>query len=267
MLPPSSSRCRSRSCCSSGRRLGPRHQVAGGELPLTPATGPAAMNQDTVVNLATQAMGLALKVAGPMLLAGSWSACSSPSFRPSRRSRSSPHLVPKIVAFAVVSWSLGPWMLGQLISYTADLYTSIPTMVGRVTHAAQPARGQPARRLHPRAGARDPLFLLAPLFSSTVIPHVVKGMIAVGISIGLDADRDARPAHTERRRCRSRGWFSRGSWSGSRFAFALAALMAAVESPARSWTWWPASPTGAHQPDDRQPVRRDVPLLLPVRGR
>jgi len=39
-------------------------------------------------------------------------------------------LVPKIVAVAVVIVVLGPWMLGQLISYTADLYTAIPTMVG-----------------------------------------------------------------------------------------------------------------------------------------
>ena len=39
-----------------------------------------AMDQDTVVGLATQAMTLALEVAGPMLLVGltwdSWSACS-----------------------------------------------------------------------------------------------------------------------------------------------------------------------------------------------
>jgi flagellar biosynthesis protein FliQ len=25
---------------------------------------------------------------------------------------------------------LGPWMLGQLVSYTAALFTSIPSMVG-----------------------------------------------------------------------------------------------------------------------------------------
>ena len=47
-----------------GRRLGPDHALARRELPLT------AMNQDTVVNLATQAMTLALKVGGPILLAG-----------------------------------------------------------------------------------------------------------------------------------------------------------------------------------------------------
>ena len=39
-------------------------------------------------------------------------------------------LIPKIVAVAVVLVVLGPWMLGQLVSYTASLYTAIPTMVG-----------------------------------------------------------------------------------------------------------------------------------------
>jgi flagellar biosynthesis protein FliQ len=50
------------------------------------------MNQDTVVNLASQAMSLALKIAGPILL----------------------------VALVI----------GLLVSYTAALFTSIPTMVG-----------------------------------------------------------------------------------------------------------------------------------------
>ena len=39
-------------------------------------------------------------------------------------------LVPKIAAVAIVIVVLGPWMLGQLVTYTAQLYTSIPTMVG-----------------------------------------------------------------------------------------------------------------------------------------
>ena len=39
-------------------------------------------------------------------------------------------LIPKIVAVAVVLVVLGPWMLGQLVSYTTALYTAIPTMVG-----------------------------------------------------------------------------------------------------------------------------------------
>ena len=31
---------------------------------------------------------------------------------------------------AVVILVLGPWMLGQIVSYTTALYTAIPTMVG-----------------------------------------------------------------------------------------------------------------------------------------
>jgi flagellar biosynthetic protein FliQ len=39
-------------------------------------------------------------------------------------------LIPKIIGVAAVIVLLGPWMLGQLVSYTAALYTAIPTMVG-----------------------------------------------------------------------------------------------------------------------------------------
>ena len=90
------------------------------------------MNQDTVVSLASQAMSLALKVAGPLLLVGARrSACWSASSRPSPRSRSrASSLIPKIVGVAVVIVVLGPWMLGQLVSYTSALYTAIPSMVG-----------------------------------------------------------------------------------------------------------------------------------------
>jgi flagellar biosynthetic protein FliQ len=39
-------------------------------------------------------------------------------------------LIPKIIGVAAVIILLGPWMLGQLVSYTAALFTAIPTMVG-----------------------------------------------------------------------------------------------------------------------------------------
>ena len=38
--------------------------------------------------------------------------------------------IPKIIGVAVVIVVLGPWMLGQLVSYTTALYTAIPSMVG-----------------------------------------------------------------------------------------------------------------------------------------
>jgi flagellar biosynthetic protein FliQ len=38
--------------------------------------------------------------------------------------------IPKVVAMAVVLVVGGPWMLNQLLSYTSELWTSIPDMVG-----------------------------------------------------------------------------------------------------------------------------------------
>jgi flagellar biosynthesis protein FliQ len=89
------------------------------------------VNQDTVVNLASQAMSLALKVAGPILLVALVVGVIVSVFQAvTQIQEQSLSLVPKIVAVAVVIVVLGPWMLGQLVSYTAQLYSAIPTMVG-----------------------------------------------------------------------------------------------------------------------------------------
>ena len=89
------------------------------------------MNQDTVVNLASQAMTLALKVGAPLLIAALLVGVIVSVFQAvTQIQEQSLSLIPKIVAVAVVLVLLGPWMLGQLVSYTAALYTAIPTMVG-----------------------------------------------------------------------------------------------------------------------------------------
>jgi flagellar biosynthetic protein FliQ len=89
------------------------------------------MNQDTVVNLASQAMSLALKIAGPILLVALVIGLLVSVFQAvTQIQEQSLSLIPKIAGVAVVIVVLGPWMLGQLVSYTAALFTSIPTMVG-----------------------------------------------------------------------------------------------------------------------------------------
>ncbi len=89
------------------------------------------MNQDTVVNLAAQAMSLALKIAGPLLLAALVVGLLISVFQAvTQIQEQSLSLIPKIAAVAVVIVLLGPWMLGQLVAYTTALYTAIPTMVG-----------------------------------------------------------------------------------------------------------------------------------------
>lgn len=74
-----------------------------------------------------------------------------------------------------------------------------------------------------------PLFLLAPIFSSTAIPPVVKGMIAVGISVGLTPIA-MHGQHIPSDPMQIAGLVLEGLLVGTSFAFALAVLMAAVES-------------------------------------
>jgi flagellar biosynthesis protein FliQ len=89
------------------------------------------VNQDTVVNLASQAMSLALKIGGPLLLVGLAIGLLVSVFQAvTQIQEQSLTLIPKIAGIAVVVVLLGPWMLGQLVAYTTALYTAIPTMVG-----------------------------------------------------------------------------------------------------------------------------------------
>ena len=89
------------------------------------------MNQDTVVNLATQAMTLALKVAGPLLLVGLVIGMIVSIFQAvTQIQEQSLSFIPKIVGVAVLIVVLGPWMLDQMVTYAQNLYTSIPQLVG-----------------------------------------------------------------------------------------------------------------------------------------
>ena len=90
------------------------------------------MNQDTVINLATQAMMLALKIAGPVLLLGLIIGLLVSIFQAvTSIQEQSLSFIPKILAIAAVLVIAGPWMLNQVISYTNDLYSGIPHIVGQ----------------------------------------------------------------------------------------------------------------------------------------
>jgi flagellar biosynthetic protein FliR len=74
-----------------------------------------------------------------------------------------------------------------------------------------------------------PLFFLAPVFSSSMIPPQVRGVIAVAISIGL-APLALHGQHVPADALRLAGLVLEGLLVGFAFAFALAALLAAVQS-------------------------------------
>jgi flagellar biosynthetic protein FliQ len=89
------------------------------------------MDQDTVINLAAQAMSLAFKVAGPLLLGAMVVGLVVSIFQAvTQIQEQSLTLIPKIATIAAITVLLGPWMLDQLVAYTTNLYTSIPTLIG-----------------------------------------------------------------------------------------------------------------------------------------
>ena len=89
------------------------------------------MNQDTVVHLAQQAMELAMKVGGPLMLVGLAIGLIVSVFQAvTQIQEQSLSFIPKIIGVAAVIVIAGPWMLGQLLGYTEVLYRSIPSLVG-----------------------------------------------------------------------------------------------------------------------------------------
>ncbi|MGH2875241.1 MAG: flagellar biosynthesis protein FliQ [Solirubrobacteraceae bacterium] len=89
------------------------------------------MNQDTVVSLATQAMTLAIEVAGPMMLVGLVIGLIVSIFQAvTSIQEQSLSFIPKIIGLAALIVILGPWMLDQLVNYAENLYLSIPQLVG-----------------------------------------------------------------------------------------------------------------------------------------
>lgn len=90
------------------------------------------MNQDQVVKLAMDALLLALKVGLPLLLAGLLVGLVVSVFQAvTQIQEMTLSFIPKLLAVALVLVVAGPWMLDQLVGYTADLYRSIPGMVER----------------------------------------------------------------------------------------------------------------------------------------
>lgn len=89
------------------------------------------MDQDTIINLATQTMTVAMKIAGPLLLVGLVIGLVVSVFQSvTQISEQSLSFIPKIIGVIVVILVAGPWLLGQLINYTEQLYQSIPALVG-----------------------------------------------------------------------------------------------------------------------------------------
>ena len=89
------------------------------------------MGPDTVLELCVSAMEVALKIGLPLLLVGLVLGLIVSVFQAvTQIQEQTLSFIPKILALAGVLIVLGPWMLNQLLSYTTDLWSSIPQLIG-----------------------------------------------------------------------------------------------------------------------------------------
>ena len=89
------------------------------------------MNQDVAINIAMDAVMVSLKVALPLLLVGLVVGLVISIFQAiTQIQEMTLSYIPKILATVAVLVVAGPWMLGQLLTYTTELYNSIPGLVG-----------------------------------------------------------------------------------------------------------------------------------------
>jgi flagellar biosynthetic protein FliQ len=89
------------------------------------------MNQDVVINLVMEAMSLAFKVAMPLLMVGLVLGLLVSILQAvTQIQEQTLSFIPKIIGLGVVVIVAGPWMLGEVINYTQQLYSSIPALVG-----------------------------------------------------------------------------------------------------------------------------------------
>jgi flagellar biosynthesis protein FliQ len=89
------------------------------------------MTQDQVVSLVVDAMGVALKIALPVLMVALVVGLMVSIFQAvTQIQEQTLSFIPKVIAMAVVVVVAGPWMLGQIVSYTQNLYQQIPSLIG-----------------------------------------------------------------------------------------------------------------------------------------
>jgi len=89
------------------------------------------MTTDTVIDLTMTAVELGMKIALPLLLVGLAVRLVLSGVRAiTQIQEKTLTFIPKIVATVAVLVVGGPWMLDQLLSYTAELWLSIPEVIG-----------------------------------------------------------------------------------------------------------------------------------------
>ena len=85
------------------------------------------MSPETVINLVQQGMQVALLVSAPMLLTALVTGLVVSIFQAATQiNEATLTFLPKLIVVAVILWLAGPWMLGQLITFTRTVFLALP---------------------------------------------------------------------------------------------------------------------------------------------
>jgi len=88
------------------------------------------MNPDTVMTVGSLALEITLMLAAPLLLVALVTGLIVGAFQAATQiNEMTLSFIPKLIAMAVTLVVAGPWMLKVLVSYTRELFESIPGLI------------------------------------------------------------------------------------------------------------------------------------------
>ena len=89
------------------------------------------MDESSVIDLTMRTLEMSLKLSLPLLLSALVVGLVVSVFQAvTQIQEMTLSFIPKILAMVVVIVVAGPWMLGQVVTWTQELYGSIPSLVG-----------------------------------------------------------------------------------------------------------------------------------------
>jgi len=89
------------------------------------------MTQDTVMQLATQTLWMTILLAAPLLLSALAIGLLVGMFQAATQiNEMTLSFIPKLGVLVLALFGFGPWMLSNIVSFTRNLITNIPTMLG-----------------------------------------------------------------------------------------------------------------------------------------
>jgi flagellar biosynthesis protein FliQ len=88
------------------------------------------MNPETVMTVGSRALEITLMLAAPLLLVALVTGLIVGAFQAATQiNEMTLSFIPKLIAMAVTLVVAGPWMLKVLVSYTRELFESIPGLI------------------------------------------------------------------------------------------------------------------------------------------